>query len=269
MPVFETTVGDELGLWSAAPQSEAVSFGVDDESAPPASDLLYRVNLPSNSADADRVFSSTEAAFARIDAALVDVPARLDGLVARTRENESKQSSGLSFAVMPENQESGADGELLMQLADVERSASGLGTEGAVSFGLSETVNEAWGSARKQFEALLAQIDRDVLHFAWVETTISGDLIARTSVDWSGDAQTVWNGDANDEQLGLHQRNLRFVTQTRGMRLRLFVTVASGAVKMAGLMATPGGAVLALPAVYQYVTKILAQARELQSIQTQ
>jgi hypothetical protein len=268
MSVFESTVDDALGLWSNTPQSEAVAFGMGDESGP-ASDLVYRVNLPGRLADSDLVFESAEAAFARMDAALAEVPGRLDGLVERTRESLQKQASGPSFAVPSESRETGLEEDLLFQLADVERGAAPVRVvDGEISFGIGETFNAVWDASKKQFEALMTRIDQDVLHFAWVETTISGQLIARTSVDWSGDAQTVWVGGSGKDQSALHQRNLRFVTQTRGMRLRLFVTVASGAARVASLMLTPGGAVLALPAVYQYVTKILAQARELQSIQT-
>lgn len=268
MPVFETSDDDQLGLWTTAPQSGAVSFGIGEETDSP-SNLLYRVNLPANSADTDRVFSSTEAAFARIDVALNGVPARLDGLVERTRAIQQNQSSAVSFDVLSTSQEAGPESDLLAELGDVERGAPGLAADGQVSFGLGETISAGWEASKKQFEALISQIDRDVLHFAWVETAISDNLIARTSVDWSGDAQTVWVDGTSDEQLFLHERNLRFVTQTRGLRLRLFVTVTSGAARVAALMAAPGGAILALPAVYKYVTKILAQARELQSIQTQ
>jgi hypothetical protein len=268
MPVFESTVDDALGFWITAPQPKTVSFGIGDDSSS-SSGLLYRVNLPAESAESDLVFSNSEAAFARIDAALSAIPARLDSLVNRTRENLQKQSSALSFDVTVESHESGFEGELLIQLADLERGVLGQGADGGVSYGIGETFSDAWGVSKNQFETLITQVDRDVLHFAWVETTIGGQLIARTSVEWNGDAQTVWNNGSNNEQLVLHQRNLRFVTKTRGMRFRLFVTVASGAARVASLMITPGGAMLALPAIYQYVTKILAQARELQSIQTQ
>jgi len=266
MPVFETSVDDALGLWTTTPQPQSVSFGLESVSALPDGPL-YRVNLPAGPADSAQVFSSSEAAFARMDAALAGVPARLDGLVVKTGENLQKQASAVSFDISTAGQEPGPEDELLLMLADVERNATGLGG-GDVSFGLGETASAAWGAASAQFEALIAQIDRDVLHFAWVETTISNRLIARTSVDWSGDAQTVWDAGVNNEQLAQHQRTLRMVTQSRGMRLRLFVTVTSGAVRVASLMATPGGALLALPAVYQYVSTILAQAKELQSIQT-
>jgi hypothetical protein len=62
----------------------------------------------------------------------------------------------------------------------------------------------------------------------------------------------------------LHQRSLHIVTQTRGLHLRLFATIAVGATKVSSLLATPGGAVLALPAVYQYVMQIVAQVKQLQ-----
>jgi hypothetical protein len=268
MPVFETSIDDVLGLWQKENHAEVVSFGVDPDSEP-LSGPTYRVNLPADQAEAEHIFDGSDAAFERIETALREVPSRLDGLVERTRENQPKPGTSVSFDVLDKNQEAGPEADLLAQIADVERSASEKGAAGDVSFGISETVSENWNAARRQFESLISQIDRDVLHFAWVETTISGQLIARTSVDWSGDAQTAWINGSTNEQLGLHQRNLRFATQTRGMRLRLFVTVASGAARLASLMATPGGAVLALPAVYQYVTIILAQARELQSVQNQ
>ncbi len=267
MPVFESTVDDELGFWASVPTPKTVSFGVENVSAP-VGELLYRVNLPADATDSEQVFNSNTAAMQRIEAALSEVPARLDGLVTRTHANLERQSDGLSFDVLAGSDENELEGELLLQLADVDMGASGKKAAGAVSYGIGETVSEAWGEAKNRFDALISQIDRDVLHFAWVETAQANELIARTSVDWSGDAQTVWQAGCSDVQLGLHQRNLRFVTQTRALRMRLFVTVASGAARVASLMATPGGAVLALPAVYQYVSKILAQARELQGIQS-
>ena len=264
MPVFESTVEDVLGLWEEIPAATAVSFGLDEPSPNPE-ELLYRVNLPADADNLFQKFESNEAALARIDSALTGVPARLDSLVERARSTE--QVYQVSFGEIFGNPEDELERELLMQLANVELKASGKSAADLVSFGLGESVNEAWSEAKKRFDALIDQIDRDVLHFARVETAITNQLIARTSINWSGDAQTIWQAESSDDQLRLHQRNLRFVTQTRALRMRLFVTVASGSARVAVLLATPGGAVLALPAVYQYVTRILAQARELQTIQ--
>ena len=259
MPVFESTADDVLGLWAATPPAGAVSFGLDAESAAPAGEL-YRTRLPAGPDAAQEVFESSAAIFARVNAALDDVPARLDGLVDRV--NRQKQAAGLNFAVGSLEQETGPEAELLDLLAEADR-----GGTSELNFGIGDLASQAWDAARAQFDALIAQIDRDVLHFAWVETLVSDQLVAHTTVAWSGDMQTVWSAGVNAEQSKLHEGTLSIVTRTRHLRLRLFVTIASGSVKVAGLMATPGGALLALPAVYQYVTKIVAQARELQSIQ--
>jgi len=259
MPVFESTADDVLGLWATAPQAAPVSFGLEAESATPAAEI-YRTRLPASPDEAQKVIESSESVFLSVNAALDNVPARLDDLVERA--NHQKQVSGVNFAVGSLEQERGPEGELLDLLAEADR-----GGTGELNFGIGDLTSQAWEAARAQFDALIAQIDRDVLHFAWVETLVSDQLVAHTTVAWSGDMQTVWSAGVNAEQSKLHEGTLSIVTRTRHLRLRLFVTVASGSVKVAGLMAAPGGAVLALPAVYQYVTKIVAQARELQSIQ--
>jgi len=262
MPIFEASANDPFGLWESAPQT--VSFGIGDAEldSPPPAGTVYRLNLPADFEASSAAFRSSEAAIETANAALQSVPSRLDDLTVRTQESRQKQASGVSFDVASLSPEPGPEGDLLASLADIDRGAAGE----SVSFGLTEDLSGAWRAAESQFEALIAQIDRDVLHFAWVETNISNQLIARTTVDWSGDAQTVWTESVNDQQIALHQRALYIATQTRNLRLRLFVTVTSGAAKMAVLMATPGGAVLALPAMYQYVIKILKQTKELQSM---
>lgn len=266
MPIFEASANDPFGLWESAPQT--VSFGIGDaeQDSPPPAGNVYRLNLPADFEVSSAALRSSEAAIETASAALQSVPTRLDGLTARTQETRQKQASGVSFDVASLSPEPGPEGELLASLADIDRGAAGENATGEVSFGLTEDLSGAWQAAESQFQALIAQIDRDVLHFAWVETNISNQLIARTTVDWSGDAQTIWMQSVSDRQIALHQRALYITTQTRNLRLRLFVTVTSGAAKMAALMATPGGAVLALPAMYQYVIKILKQAKELQSM---
>ncbi len=128
-----------------------------------------------------------------------------------------------------------------------------------------EPVSQAWQEARARFDALMEQINREVLHFAWVETKIDGQMIARSEVDWSGDATTLWNETVSEEQKSLHHRALNVAARSRNMKLRLFVTVAGGAAKVTTLMAA-GTPVLALPAVYQYVMAIVKQVRQLQSV---
>jgi hypothetical protein len=267
--VFESTeMNDPLGLWTpavalASPGSQPVSFSTGgDEPAEP----VFRVNLPANDASAAKTLAGSEKYIAMLNAALENVPSRLDGLVARTQERQQKAASGtVSFDVL-EQQESGPEGDLLALLGDAE--IEGKRATGDVSFGFVEDTSAAWEQAKAGFEALVEQINREVLHFAWVETNVAEILIARTTVGWSGDAQTVFISEVDDAQVGLHGRTLKVVTQTRSLRLRLFITIASGATKVSTLLTTPAGAVLALPAVYQYVMQIVAQVKQLQQLQS-
>ncbi len=260
---FETTgTNDPLGLWTPAP--DAVSFSVDEAVPGP----VFRVNIQAGGASAAEAFTENEMYITRLNAALENVPNRLDGLVVRTQAHRQKTADkGLSFdAGLLEQQESGPEGDLLALLGDAE--VEGKRSRREVSFGIQETTSAAWEQAKAGFEALIEQINREVLHFAWVETNIEGSLIARTTVGWTGDAQTAFLDEISDQQVVLHGRTLRIVTQTRSLRLRLFITITSGAAKVSTLIATPAGAVLALPAVYQYVMQIVAQAKQLQSIQS-
>jgi hypothetical protein len=273
--VFETSgMDDPLGLWTSTTPAAgtapgAVSFAVGgDEPEPQPAEPVFRVNLPADSASAAQAMDAREQYIRSLDAALNNVPARLDGLVARTQERQQKAAQGgVSFDVSSaEETESGPESDLLALLDDAE--AEEKAQSGEVSFGLQETASVALEQAKAGFEALTEQIGREVLHFAWVETTVADALLARTTIGWTGDAQTAFAHGVNDSQVMLHNRNLRIVTQTRNIRLRLFITIATGAAKVSALLTTPTGAVLALPAVYQYVMQIIAQVKQLQSIQS-
>jgi hypothetical protein len=273
--IFETTgMEDPLKLWTPAVSAAGsapgtVSFSAcpggagGDRAVPEAADPVYRVNLPADGASASRALTDSEEYIISLNAALENVPSRLDGLVARTRERRHTcpggrcQGKAISFDVLSlEQPESGPEAGLLSLLAEAE------GKE--ASFGLQETASAALQQAKIGLDALTGQINRDAQHFAWVETHIAGALIARTIVGWTGAAQTACAQGLDGPQVALHSRALRIATQTRGLRLRLFVTIASGAAKVSALVATPAGAALALPAVYRYVMQIVTQVKQLE-----
>lgn len=268
MPIFETTgTSDPLGLWTSAPQPEMVHFGIGDETASPPPDApVFRVNLPGSSEAAGQAFENSEAWFERVNAALEDVPDRLDTLVSRMQARQA-EGDPVSFDVASLEGEPGPEGGLLLLLEDASQPEAA----GPAHFGIEdspqaarEPVSQAWQEARARFDALMEQINREVLRFAWVETKIDGQMIARSEVDWSGDATTLWAETASEEQKSLHHRALKIAARSRNMKLRLFVTVTGGAAKVTTLMAA-GTPLLALPAVYQYVMSIIKQVKQLQS----
>jgi hypothetical protein len=261
MSVFETSESsDPFSLWSNTPQT--ISFGLEEETS-----QVYRVNLPADLEASRQALAEQEARFTQLDGALDSVPSQLEELAARLKAVRPAGQSGVSFAVPDSEAESTPEGELLALLAESDAAARSGGGPGGGSFGLSEQLSEASREASSRFEVFLAQLEHEILHFAWVETKISNQSIARTEVGWGGDATTFWSISASDTEKALHQRTLGLTLRTRQVKMRLFATVASGAAKIATLTAT-GTPVLALPAVYQYVTRILAQAKELQAVQT-
>jgi hypothetical protein len=271
MPILETTGrSDPLGLWEPTPQ--IVSFGIGDEIFPEDAVPVFRVNLPESKEASSSALADYLASFERINAALDEVPSQLDGLVNRIQAKKQKASAGLSFdapGTKPEAMsENSLENELLALLADSDAAAlSGTGLENA-SFGVNALVSEALGQAKEKFEALLEQVNQDMLHFAWVETKIANLIIARTKVGWSGDSTTILNELTSAEQTSLHKQSLEVVARTRNLKLRMLLTISSGAAKVVVLMASPGGPMLALPAVSQYVMDILQQVKQIQSVQS-
>ena len=185
MSIFESTVEDKLGLWAATPPSGAVSFGISDAEAQTSGDI-YRTNLPADVEAAHAVFDASESALISAKNAMDTVPDNLDDLLQRTQRNRAGSSSGVSFQAQSFEAEPGLEGELLRLLAEADESA-----ERELSFGIGNLPSVALDGAKAEFNRLIAQIDRDVLQFAWVETNISNLLVAHTNVGWSGNMHTV------------------------------------------------------------------------------
>jgi hypothetical protein len=260
---------DPLGLWSNAPQRPAaVSFDVGS-TAPetaPVDVPVFRVNLSADLEDARAALARGSDQISLSQRALEGVPDRLEAFVARSQIPQSVGADGavhFSVPTEPEFADGTPEADLFAMMGEAEREEQ-MKAEGVVQFAVGEI--SPWEQAREQFDNFVKQIDREVLHFAWVETNLEGTLLARTTVDWSGDAQTVWDAEASPEEMSLHQRTLKLAMDTRNMRLRLFTTVSTGAAKIALLIATPGGAVMALPLAWKYVSSVLKQTRELQAL---
>jgi hypothetical protein len=136
-----------------------------------------------------------------------------------------------------------------------------------VQFGIvDEALSPALREAQEKFNALMEQIRREVLHFAWVETGAGSDTLARSTVDWSGDTVTVWLEGLARAQAEMHNRTLRYAVASRALKMRMGFVIATGASKIAILLTTPGTQALALPVVYKFVTQVLAQVREYQAL---
>jgi hypothetical protein len=265
-PIFEfvgeaDTAQELLGPWQATPP-RPVSFDVGAPPAeePPENASVWRVNLPE---DPEAVESALNQAQAQVDAAqreLAKVPARFDEFV---KQAGPATGEAVSFAApsVPVFESGTPEAELFALMSETEKAGAAV-----VSFGITDFASEAVESAKAEFARLMEQVNREFLHFAWIETNQNGLLLARTTLGWSGDANNIWHSEITPEQTRAHQQSLNLAVNTRMMRLRTFTTVAAGAVKLSALLTTPTGAVMALPMAWKYVQTVLAQVREYRNL---
>ncbi len=236
-------------LWSAGPvgaAAETTSFATSEAAAEPA--VRWQLDLPRDPAAARAQLSDREAQLAASHQALDAMPDRFEALVRQARAQGT-----VSFAAQPDEQLlERPEAEALRLLGLAEQGATG------VSFGLGEDVRGDWQQASAQFQALTAQMSQLLFNLAWVETRREGQLLAQTVVGWTGDLNTAWGAAAGAETRALHRRSLALALAARLAWVRLFVVTTQGAARLAVLLSTPGGAVLALPAAWTFVNRVLA-----------
>ena len=246
-PVFQ--------LWQPGPQGSDVSFeaaAAPAEPAPPVS--LWSLDLPADPEQAAATLAQAEAQLQATQALLDEAPARLEAFAARLQSGAETQFGLESTMQTPIG---AAEAALLPWIDAIEPGQVSYGGEG-----LSRSdVDDAIDQLRQAVNRLLGQ----VLHLARVETRQQGMLLASSLVDWTGDLDTAWKPAISPEEQILHQRSLALALKARIALLRIIMTTTQGAVKIAALIAAPGGALLALPAAWKYVQQLLAAISEARS----
>ncbi len=235
-----------LGVWETAPLEEAISFAALEETeAVP----VWSVNLSLDAALATRELEACLAQVAVSRVALTTAESRMDKLVTQTR-SQGEVSFSVSAAELelppPES-------ELLAALDQIKGGDT-------VSFGLLDEGQAVLGEAQQKFQRVIERVTQALIYYAMVETQLGSRLVGRTGLTWAADAQTLWASDAPLEHLALHRRTLALTIASRNALMRTFMLTAQGAVKLSVLLATPGGAVLALPVAWKFINQVLAEA---------
>lgn len=234
--VFQHWRWQSLTSWG-----EELSFG---ELAPVEALPVWRMSLPPQPQAAADTLEQAERQLAATWAALEQVPFRLESLV------QNLQAGGQAQFGVPG--EMAGERDLLRWLSALEPSL--------VGFDLQSSSRDEVDQAASQFGAVLNGLLNQMSHLAWVETQFGAQFLARSVVDWDGDVHTLWGGGTSLEQWLWHQRSLRLALASRFALLRMVTLVAQGAAKISLLVTTPGGAFLALPAVWQFINRLLAEA---------
>jgi hypothetical protein len=246
--------GDLFGVYGIKKSTadEPDSFNLDSASD---SEVAVFVNdLPADPQQANFEVEMAEASLQANSAGLGAAQARLDQVVY-------SQTGGISFSA-PGYPSGSPESQLLALL-----SASEPGGEWeSSSFEAGEGKTSQWEKAAAEFREFLQRLDQIVGHFAWVETQVGGKLIVRSSVSWTGNLETAWNVPPTPDLSSLHGRTLKLALAARAGMLRTLSVVSAGAVKLTALVASPAGAIFALPAAWNFIRQVQHEMTRYQSI---
>lgn len=221
------------GPWQA--QAVGSSFSLGEQP-----DVIWQARLPDDPAAAQAALRAALAQLGAHEAALATVELRLQRVA----------SGAVSFSsALPPAEQALLNGLWAAQ------------PEGA-SFGLSDTLQAQWQAAQEQIAALTAQAREALGGYATVETVQGERLIGRTRINWHGDARSLLIAGIDATQAALHYQTLALALRSRAGLLRLIGLVGRGAAIVATMVTSPAGALMALPAVWQFVQEVVAEVHQ-------
>jgi hypothetical protein len=245
---------DLFGVYNAKQSSADTQVSFDLGSASGTDVAVFVSDLPVDPRQANFEIEKAEASLQANLASLGAAQARLDQLVR-------SQTGGISFSI-PSYPSGSPESQLLVLLRAPEPG----GEWDSASFEGGEVKSSQWEEAATEFREFIQRLDQVVGHFAWVETQVSGKLVVRSSVSWTGNLETAWNIPPTPVLSSLHQRTLKLALASRAGMLRTFGIVSAGAVKLTALVASPAGAIFALPAAWNFIRQVQHELARYQSI---
>lgn len=224
---------DPLGIWDLA-RPAATPLAAAREGTPQG--LVWDVELPPVANEAKAVLRVRR----------LELEAREEAL-AVAAERLARFDPAPTYRVYAD----AAEAKLLAEVQALRSSTT--------AYGMREDVTSVLREVYARCEALLVQFRRLVQFYARVETEVDGRDVALTAVDWTGDYRTAWMDNVTPADMQLHLDAVRLALASRLAWLRLITIVASGALDLASKASIPGGQVLLMPAVYQFVRDVLEE----------
>ena len=253
-------------LWEE--RTSALSFGVGEEL--PVTPV-WSLSLSSAAPDGQAALAQRAGQLRALDSGLEQAGPRLERFLrqqAGDRQAGGQPDAGQQAAVGDVSFAApSADSLFPDQTAESSLSAAlqviqGAGAPGEASFGAGEAfpVELNWEDLRAGFDRLVDQVNRQILHAAWVETLLDGQLAARTTVTWGGDMQTVLRPGLPRATAAAHMQSISLAMASRAANLRTVLTVAALAAQLAAKLAsigTPLGALQALALTWHFVKHVI------------
>ena len=253
--VFPGVNEDPFGMWEVVPAASGVSFAAGEAARP--EEPLHRVKFAS--VDEGRAQLQLKQNFLSEQEVLLQQAEQRLAEIGRS-------GSGVSFATPIDQPPEFVQPEQNLEAALQRLTAP-------VSYGLfdrkKQEKQESDLEAASQWRQFLEQVREMIAHYARVETEIAGNPIGQTAVSWTGDFRTIWTPAVTVADMNLHRRNVAVTLQWRLGTMRFVGVVGAGAANVAIKLGVPGGQLLALPAVWNFVKDVLKEWRQLQAIKKQ
>jgi hypothetical protein len=183
--------------WQVAPSYPSVEVAFDLGASGEGEASLWQIDLPADPEAAAAQLERSAAQVSATQAALEGIPARIEALVS---QRQALGSDPVAFDMAGAVTLAEPESELLRWLDSVDPGQP-------VSFGMESVTSSEVKGAGAQFLQGTDQLLRLLVHFAWVETQVEGDLLARTVVDWTGDSNTAWGEELSPQQFSTSARS--------------------------------------------------------------
>ncbi len=242
---------DPFGLWEVKSQGEqAESFALPGEGAPPAEEesqgLVWSLDLHSSigGVDVAEPLDQRERKVQAIEAGLEQAIIRAERAIAQHKAAARGEAVAFAVDVPP------AEFELAAALAEIDPGDA----PASYALGLPSV---DWNELKRRFDAFMESVNRQALHYAWVETRLDGTLVAQTAVRWGGDLRTYLLPGTGSQVTEAHARSMTLALAARAANLRTTITVMQIAAKIALAVTTPIGVVQALSLAWQFVQEVI------------
>ena len=128
--------------------------------------------------------------------------------------------------------------------------------------GLGYSLSDALEQTTANYKAFIQQTFKLLKPTLRVETRIEGALMAFTQVELDGDLKTVWLSPITSTHTRLHRQSLSFAMESRLALFQFLAQIVSGAAVIAARLSLPGGAIMALPSVWQYLQGLITETNK-------
>jgi hypothetical protein len=252
--VFPGVNDDPFGMWDVVPVSSGISFAPGEAARPEVP--LHRSTFISIAEGRTQLQLKQES--------LSEQAALLQQ--AEERLAEIGRSSGVSFATPIDQPPEFVQPEQVLEAA-LQRMTM------PVSYGLFDHKQQAEQQsdleATSRWRQFMDQVRGMIANYARVETEVANVPIGQTAIGWTGNFSTTWTPVASLDDMTLHRHHVAVTLQWRLGTIRFVGVVVAGAANIAVKLGVPGGQLLALPAVYNFVKDVMAEWRKLQAIKEQ